>query len=97
MGVRSPLYPIYQPSTKVLFFHASWCSICKGIEDEINADLSRLPSGSTFIKVDYDSETDLRQQHGVTTQYTFVQIDNDGKQIAKWSATNLDKAIAGIQ
>lgn len=87
----------YSENNKVLFFHASWCSICQGIEKEINADSSRIPEGTVFIKTDFDSETELRQKYGVTSQYTFVQIDNDGNQIAKWSATSLDKAIAGIE
>lgn len=87
----------YTDNTKVYFFHASWCSICKGIESEIEADPSRIPSGTTLIKTDYDSELSLRQKYGVTTQYTFVQVDNSGNQIAKWSATSLDKALAGIQ
>jgi hypothetical protein len=86
----------YSENTNVLFFHASWCSICQGIEKEINEDPSRIPQGTTFIKTDFDSQTELRKKYGVTTQYTFVQIDNDGNQIAKWSATNLNKAIAGI-
>ncbi len=87
----------YADQNKVLFFHASWCSICKGIENDINSDPTQIPSNTTFILTDYDSETALRQTHGVTYQFTFVQIDNTGSQIAKWSATNLDKAIAGVQ
>jgi len=87
----------YSDNSKVLFFHASWCSICVGIENEINTDPSRIPSGTTMIKTDYDSETALRQKYGVNNQYTFVQIDNDGNQIAKWSATSLDKALAEVQ
>lgn len=87
----------YSDSDKVLFFHASWCPICQGIEDEIEEDSSKIPEDAVFIKADFDSETELRQKYGVTTQYTFVQIDNEGNQIAKWSATSLDKAISGIQ
>lgn len=87
----------YAESTKVHFFHASWCPICQGIEKEINADMSKIPSGVTLIKTDFDSETKLRQKYGVTVQYTFVQIDNSGNQIAKWSATSLSDVIAGIK
>lgn len=86
----------YNDSKKVYFFHASWCPICQSIEKEINSDASKIPKGVTLIKTDFDSSTDLRKKYGVTTQYTFVQIDNDGNQQAKWSATSLDDAIAGI-
>lgn len=87
----------YADSKKVYFFHASWCPICRGIDKEINSDMSTIPTGVTLIKTDFDTETMLRQKYGVTTQYTFVQVDDNGNQTAKWSATNLDKVIAGIK
>lgn len=87
----------YDDSKKVYFFHASWCPICRGIDKEINADMSKIPDGVTLIKTDYDNSTDLRQKYGVTTQYTFVQVDSKGNETAQWSATSLQKAIAGIE
>ncbi len=87
----------YADSKKVYFFHASWCPICQGIDKEINADMSKIPAGVTLIKTDFDSSTDLRQKYGVTTQYTFVQVDNSGNETAQWSATSLQKAIDGIK
>lgn len=86
----------FSDQKKVHFFHASWCPICKSIDEDITSDPSQIPSGTTFIKTDFDSNTALRQKYGVTTQYTFVQIDNDGNEVAQWSATSLDRAIAGI-
>ena len=87
----------YADSKKVYFFHASWCPICQGIDKEINADMSKIPAGVTVIKTDFDSSTELRQKYGVTTQYTFVQVDNSGNETAQWSATSLQKAIDGIK
>lgn len=87
----------YADSKKVYFFHASWCPICKDIDEEINADMSKIPAGVTMIKTDFDNSTDLRQKYGVTTQYTFVQVDSDGNETAQWSATSLQKAIDGIE
>ncbi|MGB4967648.1 MAG: thioredoxin family protein [Candidatus Saccharimonadales bacterium] len=87
----------YADSKKVYFFHASWCPICKGIDEEISADMSKIPAGVTLIKTDFDNSTDLRQKYGVTTQYTFVQVDSNGNETAQWSATSLQKAIDGIE
>lgn len=87
----------YTDNKKILFFHASWCSVCQAIDKEINAEPSRIPSGTTFIKTDYDDNTDLRKKYGVTYQYTFVQIDNEGNQLKKWSATTLEKALNSVQ
>lgn len=87
----------YNNQKKVYFFHAGWCPICKSIDEDITSDTSQIPDGTTFIKTDFDTSTNLRKKYGVTTQYSFVQVDNDGNEIAQWSATNLDKAIAGIK
>jgi thiol-disulfide isomerase/thioredoxin len=87
----------YADSTKVYFFHASWCPICQGIDKEINMDTSKIPAGVTVIKADFDSSTELRKKYGVTTQYTFIQVDNNGNETGQWSATSLQKAIAGIK
>jgi len=87
----------YADSKKVYFFHASWCPICQGIDKEINADMSKIPAGITLIKTDFDNSTDLRQKYGVTTQYTFVQVDSNNNETAQWSATSLKKAIDGIE
>ncbi len=87
----------YTSTTKVHFFHATWCPICQQIHKDIEADMSKIPANTTFIKTDFDKETELRKKYGVTTQYTFVQIDKDGNEIAQWTATNLDKALAGLK
>jgi thiol-disulfide isomerase/thioredoxin len=87
----------YADTNNVYFFHASWCPICQGIDKEISANESLVPAGVTLIKTDFDTSTDLRKKYGVTTQYTFVQVDSNGNEIAQWSATNTDKAIAGIK
>jgi len=88
---------VYEQQTKVYFFHASWCPICRSIDEDIQQNPSRIPTNVTLIKTDFDDETELRQKYGVTYQYTFVQVDNDGNLIKKWSATNLDKVLDGIE
>lgn len=87
----------YADSTKVYFFHAPWCPVCKGIDEEISADTSKIPDGVTLIKTDYDSNTALRQKYGVTYQYTFVQVDGSGNEVKQWSATNYDEVVDGMK
>jgi thioredoxin 1 len=88
---------VYTDSKKVYFFHASWCSICQSIDKAISADMSTIPVDVTLIKTDFDSSAELRKKYSVTTQYTFVQVDNSGNMTSKWSATDIDKAIAKVQ
>jgi thiol-disulfide isomerase/thioredoxin len=87
----------YEGTTKVYFFHASWCPICQAINAEIEADPSQIGDNITLIKTDFDTSTSLRQKYGVTTQYTFVQVDESGNEIKQWTASNLGDALAGVE
>lgn len=37
--------------------------------------------------VDYDDSDDLKIRYGVTYQHTLVQVDENGKQLKKWSGS----------
>lgn len=83
------------PGTKVLFFHAPWCPQCRAVEESILS--GTIPDGMTIIKVDYDTETGLRQQYGVTLQTTVVYVDDAGERLSSevlYSDTTLDALIA---
>lgn len=69
---------------RVLFFHAPWCSQCRSIEAGIKSQ--GVPDGYVILKVDYDSNQDLRKKYGVTLQTTFVKIDDKGNLISKYVA-----------
>ncbi|MBI2612462.1 thioredoxin family protein [Candidatus Kaiserbacteria bacterium] len=82
----------------VLYFHADWCPICRGIEREIAAAPEGIPSGVHILKIDYDTATELKQKYGVTYQHTFVQVDAEGKELAKWGdATTLVQVVSKIR
>ncbi|MBK5111597.1 MAG: thioredoxin family protein [Thermoleophilia bacterium] len=70
--------------TKLLFFHAPWCSQCEALESDI--ETNGLPNGVTVFKVDFDSNQDLRQEYGVTIQTTMVKVDRDGKKLDSYVA-----------
>ncbi len=82
---------------KVYFFHASWCPICQKIDKDLTRSADSVPSDTLIIKADFDDTPDLRKKYGVTTQYTFVQVDNAGNEISQWSATSLSDAVSGIK
>ena len=67
----------------VLFFHAVWCPTCKQLDKVISENLAQIQGNARIFKVDYDSETALKQAHGVTLQHTLVGFDASGEQTAK--------------
>lgn len=70
--------------TKLLFFHASWCPQCRALESDIEE--KGVPSGVSILKVDYDTNQDLRQKYGITIQATVVKVDDNGNLLKKYVA-----------
>jgi len=93
--MKSGSYEVYAPEKLaraetgdvVLFFHASWCPSCRGLNADIEQNLSAIPAGVSILKVDYDTETELKKKYGVTYQHTLVQVSADGTLIKKWSGS----------
>lgn len=85
---------MYSAGKVVLFFHATWCPDCQRTDENLAADPASVPAGTTIVKVDYDSMTDLKRKYGVTRQWTFVSIDADGGQKNIWTGTDTGAAIA---
>jgi thiol-disulfide isomerase/thioredoxin len=72
--------------TILLFFHAPWCPQCRQLDADIKKNT--IPDGVTIIKVDYDSNQDLRKKYGVTLQTSIVRVDENGEFISKYVAYN---------
>ncbi len=72
----------------ILFFHASWCPTCRAADADILKNAANIPSGTTILKVDYDSSAEMKKKYGVTTQHTFVQIDSTMNTVATWRSGN---------
>ena len=53
----------------------------------LSASPSTVPAGVTVVKVDYDTATELKRSYGVTMQHTYVQVDDKGAAVMKWSGT----------
>jgi thioredoxin 1 len=93
--MKSGAYEAYAPEKLarantgdvVLFFHASWCPSCRGLNADIEKNLDSIPSDVSILKVDYDTETELKKKYGITYQHTLVQVTADGTLIKKWSGS----------
>jgi thiol-disulfide isomerase/thioredoxin len=85
---------MYADSDVVLFFAADWCPTCQTTKKNLEADPAAIPAGLAVVRVDYDNSDELKQKYGVTTQHTFVQVDADGNEVAKWTGSLTADEIA---
>ena len=88
---------------RVLFFYASWCPTCIPADADFKSNTSMLPTDLTIIRVNYnDPDTDadekaLAAKYAITYQHTYVQIDADGNEIAKWNGGSVKELLAKIK
>lgn len=79
-----------------LFFHASWCPTCRGIENGILKEKENFPPDTVVIKVDYDTEEALKKQYGITVQATVVILDSHKNVVQKLVAPKVQDVIDGL-
>lgn len=78
---------------RLLFFHAAWCPQCRALEQDIKT--SGVPVGYTIFKVNYDTETALKKQYGVTLQTTLVEVDENGNEVKTFVAYD-DPSLSAV-
>lgn len=82
---------------RVYFFHASWCPTCKVANEEFSSNENNIPEGVVLFKTDYDTSTALKKKYAITYQHTFVQVDEDGEEIAKWNGGGIAELSKNIK
>jgi len=88
---------------RVLFFYANWCPTCRPADADFKSNAETFPADLTVTRVNYnDPDTDrdeknLAEKYGVTYQHTFVQIDDQGQEIAKWNGGQSKELLANIK
>lgn len=66
----------------VLFFHANWCPTCKAFEEKVLSE--EIPENIKILKVDFDTNSELRKKYNILTQTSFILVDNDGNLKKRW-------------
>ncbi len=84
-------------TTKVLFFHASWCPTCKAADSSLTSMYADGAGKLTTYKINYDTEKALATKYGVTYQHTFVKVDGAGNMIEKIQGPTNDQLTALLQ
>lgn len=79
----------------MLFFHAARCPSCRSLDKELTTQADKIPANSVVLKVNYDTEWELKKTYWVTSQHTLVYIDQNMKTLFKQSWWDID-SIASI-
>jgi thiol:disulfide interchange protein len=66
----------------VLFFHANWCPTCKAFEAKVLSE--EIPDNIKILKVDFDTNSELRKKYNILTQTSFVLVGNEGTLRKRW-------------
>jgi|GEM_PF-6335456 len=82
----------------MLFFYAGWNRTCQGNDKMLKEWYANNKVVMPTYRVDYDSETELREKYDVLHVNTFVLVDGDGKVLRFMDAptqTNVQAIISG--
>ncbi len=76
----------------VLYFHASWCPVCRKQKPLLNEILQeKRYEKFTSLIVDYDKETEIKSDLKVSTQATVVIFKSGKELIRKTGVTKKDE------
>ena len=73
--------------TTVLFFAATWCPTCQATYKDLKMNYSKIPGNVNLVFVNYDKETELKAEFGITTQHSFVELDSKVMKKNLWVGT----------
>jgi len=80
----------------LLFFHADWCTTCRVAVKDITKNHSELPNDLVVLKLDYDTNLDLRKTYKLTSQHAFVLLDSQGEMETKWYGGGVKTILENI-
>ena len=103
--VQSSSYFDYSPAAytaaadkkRVLYFYATWCPTCGVANQDFTVNAAQIPPDVVIFRTDYDRETTLKTKYGVTYQHTFVQVDKNGNELAKWNGGGLPELLRNLK
>ena len=83
---------IHSGKPMVLYFHASWCPVCRKQKPLLNEILQEKGYEKfTSLIVDYDKETEIKSDLKVSTQATVVIFKSGKELIRKTGVTKKDE------
>jgi len=82
---------------RVLYFYATWCPTCSVANEDFTVNAARIPQDVVIFRTNYDSEVELKRKYAITYQHTFVQVDENGNELAKWNGGGLTELTSNLK
>lgn len=82
---------------RIYFFHAPWCPTCRPADAAFQKDAAHIPENVVLFKTDYDTSAELKKQYAVTYQHTFIQVDENGREVTRWNGGAIAELTANIR
>ncbi len=74
----------------IVYFHAEWCPGWQSAMLNYRARWDEVQPGITLVLADYDKETALKAQFGVTYQNSYVQVGANGEALQIWNGGGIE-------
>jgi thiol-disulfide isomerase/thioredoxin len=88
-GIYSKLHEDRMPELEsphvVLFFSSPDCVACQSFSHNLKAAAQKIPSGLDVYEIDLEASPVLANKYKVVSAHTFVQLDDSGKEVHRWS------------
>ena len=82
-GDQSTIDTLTNEAKKViLFFYANRCPTCQALDKDIQLNANKIPTDVAIVKVDYDTQEQLKLKYDIKSQNTIVYLDNTQKALA---------------
>lgn len=81
----------------VLYFYAPWCVTCTSLDKEFTQSTAVIPEDVIVLRLEYDSNSELKTRYGVTLPHTFVYIDQSGNTIQQWVGDDVELLSASTR
>lgn len=78
----------------VLYFWASWCPICRAEEPKIQALIERSELAVTGFRVNFDTESAMKERYRVPYQHTTIILNSKGEEATRFTGPVSDDVLA---
>ncbi len=82
---------------RILFFYSDQAPKSVTLGQEITLLSDKIPENVTILRVNYDSETELKTEYKILIPGVLIQIDQDNREIFRWTDDKFEDVLKSIK